>query len=393
MSAFDEIERTLNGGATPLMTPFAYLNESARPEAAKVRAVVDQFLANYPPAHRQRMRDRLRQLDDVAHHSAFFELLLHELLIRQRCEIIAVEPEIPGNRRSPDFLVVAPNGSRFYLEATLATGRSQEEAAARRRFNEAMNALDRMESPDFFLDIRWEGMPNQPVAGAPLRREVSGWLQHLDYDEARQSLTSGGPVPSAVFERHGWHITVQAMARGPNTRGRLGLRAIGSFGHRVAQMIQPHLAIKNAVTAKAGRYGDLGLPYIVAVNAMADIAPEDSDTEALFGTEAVEIVMRDDGFAHREVRNADGAWRAEGGPQYTRVSAVLSTSRLTPWSLGQRRMRLILNPWARRLLTADGVGFDRVWVENERLHTEAGLTPSQILNLAEGWPGTDDEEA
>ena len=56
-------------------------------------------------------------------------------------------------------------------------------------------------------------------------------------------------------------------------------------------------------------------------------------------------------------------------------------------------MRLILNPWARRLLTADGVAFDRVWFENERLHTEAGLTPSQILNLAEGWPGTDDEEA
>ena len=43
---------------------------------------------------------------------------------------------MPGTNKSPDFLVEAPDGKRFYLEATIATGQSQATAGARKRLDE-----------------------------------------------------------------------------------------------------------------------------------------------------------------------------------------------------------------------------------------------------------------
>lgn len=72
--------------------------------------------------------------------SAHFELALHDLLLRSGCKALAVEPDLEDAPRSPDFLARAPEGQRFYLEATLATGRSQSEEGADRRLREALHA-------------------------------------------------------------------------------------------------------------------------------------------------------------------------------------------------------------------------------------------------------------
>jgi hypothetical protein len=94
-SVFDVMERTLDAGRQHLISQFDYLNESSRAEAEKVRTVVDEFYSRCPSEHRTALRNRLRSIDDIAHHGAFFELALHELLIRAGCSIIAVEPPMP----------------------------------------------------------------------------------------------------------------------------------------------------------------------------------------------------------------------------------------------------------------------------------------------------------
>ena len=61
-----------------------------------------------------------------------------------------------------------------------------------------------------------------------------------------------------------------------------------------ASWVQPRLPIRDAVIGKATRYGDLDLPYVVAVNAMSDHAEEEDAVEALFGSLAT-IVRRTGG--------------------------------------------------------------------------------------------------
>lgn len=348
MSAFDDIERNLEGPAGRLISSFDYLNESARPEAARVRELIDAALARYPASNREAMRNRLRSVDETGHFSAFFELALHDLALRQGCTVLAVEPAIVGCNRSPDFLVETGEGVRFYLEATLATGQSHADAGAERRMAEALAALDAIESPDFFLGVHTSGsLPTQPVSRLRLRREVQRWVDGLNYDEVCAAWERGTGIPSLPHEQHGMRLRIEAAPR-RQTRGIAGERAIGLVAPEGVAIVQPHVAINSAVAGKAGRYGDLDLPYIIAVNALADFAERTSVVEALFGTEY--IVMREvDGVwgGPEERRHPNGVWYGRQGPVNTRVSAVLSTQRLTPWSVGQRRARVTLNPWAR----------------------------------------------
>jgi len=111
-------------------TEFAYLNRSGRPEARRVRQLVDGWLAHYSGEHRDILVTRFRSANDDEHHSAFFELFTHALLIARGHKVVAIEPKLSHTQKSPDFLVQAAEGHRLYLECVLATGRSAQEAAA-----------------------------------------------------------------------------------------------------------------------------------------------------------------------------------------------------------------------------------------------------------------------
>lgn len=385
MAIFDDIERTLTGGAFPLISAFDNLNTSARPEAEQVRAAMERYFARYPEQNHNELRPRIRSVIDNHHHAATFELLLHELLLAGGCTIEAIEPALPGSNHRPDFLVRSAEGERFYLEAVVPSCLSVEDAGAERRMDEALHAIDQVESPDHYLSIFTTGLPTQPVAVARLRQSVQNWVNALDYDAVRAAWDGGAAVPMFEELHHGCQIRVEPVPRRRN-RGNLGERAIGAHMGGV-QFVEDHISIRNAVVKKANRYGALDLPFVVAVNAMGQFSSEDDADFALFGTEAVVFRRNaDGGMDHRLQRNADGVWYGPHGPRKTGVSAVLSTEKLTPWSLGQRRARLFLNPWAARPLNPP-IGIDIRRVENNRLINVQGRSPREILGIAENWPG------
>jgi hypothetical protein len=210
---------------------------------------------------------------------------------------------------------------------------------------------------------------------------VQRFVDALDFDAAvRAAEANEAPGPLFQHEEHGAHFTIQPV---PKNIRRPGGRAIG--GRMLpGGVITPHKAIKSAIEGKAGRYGELGMPFIVAVNSLEDYARADNAVDALFGTEAV--VVPEDG-PPRAVRNRDGAWHGPAGPIHTRVSGVLSTERLSPWDLGHRSARLILNPWARAPLPPDiPIGIKVRHVVDDHLVTEPGLSLREIFELPEGWP-------
>ena len=379
ITAFDAIPRVGQEPASHLIGQFDYLNASGRPEAALVRELVDAWLAGYPDAHRPDLIRRLRSRDDVSHRSALFELMLHALLLQQDFTIVEIEPQLP-NGKAPDFLVQAPDGRRFYLEATLASGMDNVAAGADRRMREALQAIDDVLSPSFFLHLHTRGTPGQPIATARLRRAVQRFVDDLDYDQAVMRAETGQPpAPVWQHEEHGAHFIIRPV---PKNIPRRDGRAIG--GRMLpGGAIRPEVAIKSAVEGKAGRYGDIDLPLVIAINALEEFARIGDAVDALFGTTGV--IVSQDGAA-RGTRNPDGAWRGAGGPIYTRSSAVLFVERFSAWSVGQRSMSLILNPWARNPIAGLPLGVEVREVVDGRLETRPGQSLREIFGLPEGWP-------
>ncbi|MBY6153374.1 hypothetical protein KUV47_09135 [Vannielia litorea] len=379
ITAFDDVPRDEQEPASHLVGEFDYLNRSGRPEAAAVRALVDQWLTDYPAAHRPEMVRRLRSRGDTLHRSSLFELMLHALLVRQGFRVIEIEPELP-NGRAPDFLVEMPNGTRFFLEATLATGMDQASAGADRRMREALQAIDEVESPDFFLQLRTTGMPTQPIALRQLRRSLQRFVESLDYDRAVESLDRGlDEAPVWQHIEHNTHFIIHPF---PKNVRREGGRAVG-VRMLPGGIIHPEAAIRSAVENKAGRYGEIDLPLIIAVNALEEYANVEHAIDALFGTTSV--VVRE-GCEPQAVRNPDGAWRGPVGAVNTRSSAVLFVARLSAWSVAQRSLSLVINPWARNPIGDIPLGVEVRKVIDERLHTQAGQKLREIFNIPDGWP-------
>lgn len=386
MPVFDDGPWDLPGGADHIVSHFDYLNSSDRVEAARVRAAVEEMFSRYPAAAQDGLRHRLRSIDDNTHLGAFFELALHDIVLRAGCTVLAVEPDLEGTPRSPDFLVETPQGQRFYLEATLATGRSRSGEGAERRLREALQAIDSVQSPDFFLDLHISGTPTAPVSGSRLRRRLKRWLQGLDYEQVRRIWDeNAGTIPIFTYEQNGVRFRISPV---PRRLSRGSLRRSRAIGSRMLAplSVQPQEPIRSAILGKATRYGQLDAPYIVAVNAMSDYADADGAIDAVFGTPAVFVRQTAEGFEDRPGRERDGVWLGAGGPTNTRVSAVFSTDRLHPWSLAQRRARLILNPWAARPLPRSPFQADVVDVHEERLRGTAGLSLQELFDLPEGWP-------
>lgn len=378
MPIFDDTKRVDIEPAGHLVGGFEYLNASARVEAARVRDVLEDMMTRYPEANRAELTRRIRSRGERLHRSAVFELILHDLLLRHGFHILEIEPELP-NGRAPDFLVEAADGIRFYLEATIAWGEAAADPGADRRMMDALQAIDDVTSPNFFLSLHTRGTPARQVAMGRLRRDVQAFVDRLDYDAVVDAVENNRPTPVYQAEIEGLHILIEPIPK--NLRGQGGGRAIG--GRMLpGGVVRPHEAIASAIRGKAGRYGELDLPYVVAVNALETYANRESVIDALFGTEAV--VVRRDG--HEWVRNPDGVWYGRGGPTNTRVSAVLSTERLSGWDIGQRSLRLIANPWAARPLPGILLGVEVKRVENERLVTTPGATLAELFELPEGWP-------
>ncbi|WP_419256045.1 hypothetical protein ACN2C6_19235 (plasmid) [Caulobacter sp. ErkDOM-YI] len=375
---FDDIDRDHQGPPTAGETHFSYLNRSGRIEAERVRALVEDWISRYPASDLTALVARLRSSIDAAHYSAFFELTVHELLVQTGHMIVAVEPEVPNSNHRPDFLVEAPNGARFYLEVVTSIAQTPQDVAADKRLNDAMGIVDNADAKLFFLDVEIEGKPSQQVSAKALRPALGAWIAALPATEAVRD------EPPFVYAEYGMTLTISAFLR-RTPREDVG----GAIG---VQNMEPYWGtpgdgIRESVEKKASRYGDLDIPYVVAVNAMSDYKREEDAIDAMFGSPCVVVRRYDDGRTETaESRNNDGVWQGEKGPRKKGLSAILSTERLMPWSVGQRRARLIRNPWATHPLPPLPLGVDELNPIDGKLDKTNGQSFAELFNLPPSWP-------
>jgi hypothetical protein len=379
MSIFDDIARENDQPRQEGEPLFSYLNKSCRPEAERVRALVDEWIGEYPGSHREALVARLRSDIDDQHQSAFFELFLHHFLCTRGCKIIEIEPKLEHTDKSPDFLVETSTGERFYLEAVLASGRSNQETAAYARLNTALAAIDNVPSPDNFLSLTTEGLPSAPLSLKKLKRGVQSWIAGLP------AGTAAKDAAAFKYEEHGCSIELRAL---PRSKSEEDSRAVGVRKFPVTQ-ITPHQEIRPGLKKKASRYGKLDLPYVIAIDCLSMYHREEGVIDALLGEPYVEFTRMADGTLKEEHRRRpDGIWYGppNGQPQNTRLSAVLAFFRIDAWNFVTKTGLLVPNPWAAMPIPQLNLGTAELSLANGAYRRSEGQPVGALLDIPEQWP-------
>ena len=366
---FDDIRREYQGPALYAEPQFTYLNRSARPQAVTIRDTLERWFSRYPEGETKKdVIGRFRSGDDSQYRSAFFELLLHELLLQLNC-MIELHPPIEGTANRPDFLVNPTAGSSFYLEAAIVSDESDEEAAARARMNTIYDVLDRLDSPDFFVGIEIDQLPVSPPPARQIRAFLKRNLDLVNADTIADLWRTKGfdAVPRWPFNYSNWEIEFYPIPKKPESRGKHGVRPLGAFIQSRARDIDSVSALRDKLLEKASHYGELSLPYVIAVDALTDIPVDCDDVcDALF-------------------RKEDGLWMSPSGPRYTRVSCVMIT-RVQEWNVSNAPTYLYHNPWARFVYDSCLTNLTQAKMHNDAIKWLDGKPLGELLRLPPNWP-------
>ena len=382
---FEERERSYFGPRRWAEPHYSFLNRSAHPAEAGVRALMNRWYREYPETARADLRGRFRSKDIGQHTGALNELFLHALFRRLGYRI-DVAPAGSDNRSRPDFLLASDAMPNFDLEATVAEV-SGEERSRRLRAARIYDAIDRLDSPDFMLAIKsWSGPDIDPPT-RNLRDELQKWLNGLDVN-----LVPATPRlddrPSYDFNYGSWQIEFWAI---PIEDKHLELDDDRMVGVRFTGIHKLDSAghIRRALEDKTTKYGPRDRPFVIVVSAGADnpFISVRSLRLALFGHNTA--VFDDQGRHVASRQNGSGVLWHHVLPVNTRVSGVILVKRLDAWNVSTRMPIYMENPWAEHPLLDVPSVFDRWFGSKDdpaSIHRPAERGLSEVFDLPEGWP-------
>lgn len=385
---FPEVDRSDSGPPRHSEPQYSYLSRSARPEASRVRACLEAWFSHYPEGERPAFIAALQSRIDAQFIAAAYELYLHELLSRLGYEV-EVHPANPtGKPGHPDFLA-KHSTTDLYVEAVLATDMSDAERGAEARMAVVYDALNELGPTNFFLGMDLDGAPKNPPPAKRLRTQISKWLGGLDADAVAAAIQRNGrsEFPTFNFEHEGWRIRFSAIPKSEAKRGKPGVRplAFWMFG---ARMVSPWKAIRDSILAKGSKYGELPAPLVVAVNVGGFPLDKVEVMQALFGQEQYFVPVADPNSEPKMERALNGVWTRPGGPRYRRISAVLISRDVHPWSMAAHSTSLYHNPWATRPCVGPICALPQCIPQGDKMTDVDGTHPREILGLPEGWPVT-----
>ena len=356
-------------------------------ESDSILEVMNQWFSHIPETSQPDLRRRLTSPVDSQFHAAFWELYLHETLIRLGYEV-SCHPALDGVPRQPDFLASRDGKPIFYLEAT-STNDSAAGVGAKARVDSILASIDQIESGNFFTWITIESQGPNPLAVKRLRARVREWLGSLDPDEVElrfreATLKQGGEqdFASITWEEDGWALLIRAVPKKPEARGLPVDSSLGAWGTRAMQVNDAE-PIRKALKAKGKAYGLLGAPFIVAIRTDHIFPTQYDVADALFGSSVIEIQTFSDGRrTSAPARASNGYWLEGTRWRHTNVSAVLYVNGMTAGSYSTLTPTLWLHPAADFPLDPVAAWETaRANDQGELVLTEPDVSPGELLTM------------
>ena len=252
-----------------------WLERSSEPVAAAARAQWDGWLSRMPPGPRAALVRRLQDRNDEQVRAAVAELVTF-VSLDSVYPAIEVDPETGSGSRT-DFAVDVPVRTHFEVHRPAPP---RESAMDARRLGDIAAELEKIESPDFWLDVDPQSGTQVPSM-RQVRRQAEAWLASLDYetearrrDEYQQTpleraaepmpgldaspaeraayFAASSPSEPPAFTRSGdgWSVRITAYPRPADQRGpgqfTVGLRSAGE-----AHLETSEAALQAAVRGEA----------------------------------------------------------------------------------------------------------------------------------------------
>jgi hypothetical protein len=251
-----------------------------------------------------------------------------------------------------------------------------------------------MDSPDYFLDMEYEGTPEDNIDGGALRRALGRWLGNLDFDEVVRLSQDGRyqELPKLDWRLGEFSLTFRPIPKSPELRGQPGVRPIGVVLPGEMRALHTHDAIRAAIKRKAAKYKNLDCPLVVAVDVMDDFCDDDDIYNALFGEQQVVARrQRGGGWTHEESRLLNGAWHGRRGARNVGVSAAIIVHQLVPTTLRVTQIEVIHNPWSAHPLATDLLSLPQrsVRLPGGQIDRRPGCSAADLMGIPKPWPVSD----
>lgn len=331
---------------------FAFLNATGIPQAAAIRTLLDEAFANFT-GDKLDLRNRFRSADNAAHVAAAFELVLHEIMVRQGLQ--PTSPVIAGGKR-PDLRVDANGSSAIVIEARMTQPNENV------HYRQALDAIAAVRRPFIEWHVWIDEDPRSQVSAAVLTAQLTTFANAHPAGALPEVFSRDGP--HLLFEQDDTRLRIYGIRKPDQPDGEISWHeADGEFADTDD--------IRKAIKRKKGRY-ELTEPYVLALCSAKGWSRQDQFREALF--------RESRGACPEDLR---GFW-AKG--QASRVSGVLACYSFKPASIHGARMQLFINPNATHPLVSNPFGCVTASPTSPR---EAELTTplSDLLKLPPGWPG------
>ncbi len=380
---FDVFTRTDASPKLSIETDFQFLNRSAREEMTRARHFLEDLTSSYPDP--DDLINRFRSNSNSNFRSAEFELLLYSALQRQGF-VLAPHPVLPnGSSSRPDFLVTAPTGESFYLEAVLSS-QSSEDRTDQPLIATTLDVFTTASHTNFGVIVKTSGYPSTQPSRRRILRKTLAWLDSLDPDDVQAAIEASGhgAMPTLVMTHESLKISVQALPLRADRRGKASRLLAAQFGQ--AGWVDSWSPIRDAITFKGNKYGRLDKPLVVAVNFSGHHLDRTDEMQALFGQEQIVLSTEELDAEPRLDRAPNGAWVGKSGPQFRGVGGAWLFDNLCIYNLPSRQATLYLNPWARLSVPAEMLRFSHAIVLDGHITWHDGVALNEAFDLPHNWP-------
>ncbi len=167
-----------------------------------------------------------------------------------------------------------------------------------------------------------------------------------------------------------------------------------------ARGVEAQNSLKDALEEKADRYGELQLPYVIAVDVLAIDSFGSDVGEVLFGKEVIlldtqseRVTLTRSPLLPNRHRSENGLWLARRRLRNRKVSAVLLVNELMPWAIAHKMPVIWHNPWAEKPLDSDLWQGPQMIPDMEtsppQMRYRDGKKAWEVLQLSPEWPDDD----
>ncbi|UJB33739.1 hypothetical protein [Chromobacterium sp. Beijing] len=310
---------------------FEFLERCPDARFDSARNSLIELFNRYPESEKAEMLTRIMARNDRQFKSAVFELFLYGALSGQG---FTLEPHpllSNGSEKKPDFLVTAPSGESFYLEAVLAGVDGDVDPIKLEMVSQFVNRLKKQHHEQFSLFLLVKKLPSRQPSANKLMAFIRDWFCSL----VNKGVTEEGAVLGEIDYKDG-DFEVELTATSKKNEGLInGWRVDG------ARFVKPAFPVTKALKAKAAKYGELDRPFVIAVNSDWSCFDGVQAEAALYGSLQASFFVGEEDI--NVSRKPDGFW-SEG--HYSRVSAVWLFASLDVFTLNTSRHGFYTNEHA-----------------------------------------------